>query len=112
MRITLPIVALSLLASLAYAQATGDAQRGNTPPGMSRDGARPADGAIKGGAAAGGTAIMPGEQGGLPNKNIQRCNELSGSLREECLKKEPDGSAGAGGTMPSTPRDSTDILKK
>jgi hypothetical protein len=111
MRIILPIV-LAFTSSVAVAQTTGDPQRGNTPPGMSRDGARPADGAIKGGPAAGGTAIMPGEQGGLPNKDIQRCNELSGSLREECLKKERDGSAGAGGTMPSTPREPTDILKK
>ena len=109
MRIILPIV-LAFSASVAIAQTTGDAQRGNTPPGMSQDGARPADGAIQG-----GTAILPGEKGGLPNKEEakqQRCHELTGSLREECLKKERDGSAGAGGTMPSTPRESTEILKK
>jgi hypothetical protein len=105
MRTLLPILALSLFVSFAHAQ------RGNTPPGMSQDGAKPADGAIKGGSAAGST-IMPGESGGLPNKDIQRCKELSGSLREDCLKKERDSSAGAGATMPSTPDKPTDILKK
>ena len=100
------LVALALTASVSIAQ-----QRGNTPPGMSQDGSKPADGAIKGG-SAGGTSIMPGEQGGLPNKDIQRCNDLNGSLREECLKKERDSGAGAGATMPSTPRQPTDILKK
>jgi len=102
MRRVLPIVLLAF-ASIASAQTTGEPQRGNTPPGMSRDGAKPADGAI---------TIMPGEQGGLPNKDIQRCKDLTGVAREDCLKKEPDSSAGAGGTMPSTPREPTDILKK
>jgi len=75
----------------------GDAPRGNVPPGRSRDGSAPAEGAIKGG------TILPGEQGGMPvDKNatdsdkgsaaggskLQRCNELSGSLREQCLEKE------------------------
>jgi len=101
------LVALALTASVSLAQ-----QRGNTPPGMSRDGGKPADGAIKG-APATGTTILPGEQGGLPDKDIQRCNDLNGSLREECMKKERgDAGAGAGGTMPSTPREPTDILKK
>ena len=104
MRTLLPILALSLFVSFAHAQ------RGNTPPGMSQDGAKPADGAIKGGSAAGST-IMPGERGGLPNKDIQRCNELTGSLREDCLKKEDRG-AGTGSTMPSTPDKPADILKK
>lgn len=110
MRTLLPVVLLSFC-SLAFAQTTGDSVRGNTPPGMSQDGAKPADGAIKGGSAAGST-IMPGEQGGLPNKDIQRCNEMSGSLREDCLKKERESSAGAGGTMPSTPDRPADIIKK
>ena len=105
MRTLLPILALSLFVSFAQAQ------RGNTPPGMSQDGSKPADGAIKGGSAAGST-ILPGEQGGLPNKDIQRCNEMSGSLREDCLKKERDSSAGAGGTMPSTPDKPADIIRK
>ena len=114
MRILLSVTFLALSASVALAQTTGDAARGNTPPGMSRDGARPADGAITGGAATGGTSILPGEKGGLPSKEDakqQRCYELTGSLREECLKQEEPGAA-TGGTMPSTPRAPQDILKK
>jgi len=97
------LVALSLLVSLAHAQ------RGNTPPGVSQDGARPAEGAIQG-----GSPILPGEKGGLPDKEEakqRRCLELTGSLREECLKKDEPGAA-TGGTMPSTPREPQDILKK
>lgn len=103
------ILGLSLMCAVAFAQTTGDPARGNTPPGTSQDGSRPADGAIKGG------SILPGESGGLPNKDdpvgaearLQRCNELTGTLREECLKKERSA---AGGT--SAPRDPTEILKK
>ena len=60
-------------------------ERGSIPPGQSRDGAAPSDGAIKGG------AILPGETGGMPEK---RCDELSGSLREDCLKREREAGAG------------------
>ena len=52
----------------------------------------PADGAIKGG------TILPGEKGGMPEKEPakkaeqdmleKRCEELSGSLREDCLKQQ------------------------
>lgn len=91
--------------ALAAAQANGDADRGSTPPGLSQDGARPAEGAIKGG------AIAPGESGGMPKKGpvapradtpgaggtasgVQRCYQLEGTLREQCLadrrdKKDP-----------------------
>jgi len=62
----------------------GDAPRGNVPPGRSRDGSAPAEGAIKGGAAAGGSSPKAAERA----DKLQRCNELSGSLREQCLEKE------------------------
>jgi hypothetical protein len=73
-------------------------QRGNTPPGMSQDGARPADGAIKG-----GSPIVPGESGGMPNKQLpstsaerlDRCKELKDSLREDCLKEERSAAGGS-----------------
>ena len=107
---TLVSIALLAFASAAFAQSSGEPSRGNTPPGMSKDGSKPSDGAIMGGSGAGST-ILPGERGGLPNKDIQRCNELSGSLREDCLKKE-DRNAGTGSTMPSTPDKPVDILKK
>ena len=91
------ILALSLFAANALAQTTGDSTRGSTPPGMSQDGAAPAEGAIKGG------SIRPGEAGGLPNtggtapntaERKQRCEQLTGQLREDCLQREQNGAAG------------------
>lgn len=89
---------LGLLAALALATATPTfsqtGERGSLPPGESRDGAAPADGAIKGG------TILPGETSGIPDdrKMEKRCEELSGSLREDCLKQQRE--AGGGGTKP------------
>ena len=57
------IVTLSLICAVAFAQSTGEPARGNTPPGMSQDGSRPADGALKG-----GSTIAPGETAGTPNR--------------------------------------------
>ena len=82
------MTALSLFACAAYAQ-----ERASTPPGMSQDGAKPSDGALKGG------SILPGERSGLPDeaKMRERCEELSGTLREDCLMQQRD--AGVGGTV-------------
>jgi hypothetical protein len=120
------LVTLSLICAVAFAQTNGaagtagDGARGSTPPGTSQDGSRPADGAIKGGSAgAGATAsganrgssIAPGETGGLPNRapsesaeGQKRCDELNGSLRDQCLEKERADTA--------TPRDPHQVLKK
>jgi hypothetical protein len=104
------IVALSLFATAALAQATGDPARGNTPPGMSQDGSRPADGAIKGG------SIRPGESGGQPNtggtapasdERLQRCEQLEGKLRDDCLKDEQTPASGA--SVPSIRRQPKEI---
>jgi hypothetical protein len=86
----LVVTALCLFAGAAFAQ---NGERGSTPPGMSQDGAKPADGALKGG------SILPGEQSGLPDerKMRERCEELSGTLRDDCLKQQRD--AGMGGTV-------------
>jgi hypothetical protein len=94
----------------ALAQSTGDGARGSTPPGVSQDGARPADGAIKG-----GSTIAPGESGGLPEKKapsattgasgaerLARCDQLTGVLREDCLQK---GRGAAGGSSVPGGRD-------
>jgi hypothetical protein len=83
------------LAGVAAAQ-TGEGARGNTPPGMSQDGSRPADGAIVGG------SIAPGERAGTPDKapatrGVERCNELSGTLREQCLEQARRAAAGGTG---------------
>jgi hypothetical protein len=78
-----------------------DAPRGSVPPGRAADGSRPADGAITGG------SILPGETSGVPgsantpsDSRIRRCNELSGTLREECLSKERGASVGSGPKAP------------
>jgi hypothetical protein len=85
------LMLLFVFASAAFAQ-TGE--RGSVPPGESRDGAAPSDGAIKGG------TILPGETGGTPDKAKmeRRCEELSGTLREDCLRQERE--AASGGTRP------------
>ena len=62
-------------------------ERGSIPPGTSQDGSRPADGAIKGG------AILPGETAGVPGK--RKCEELTGTLREDCLKREREAGTGS-----------------
>jgi hypothetical protein len=96
------------LCSAALAQTTGDGARGSTPPGASHDGAAPADGAIKGG------SIVPGEQGGMPGpkdptgttsgERLQRCGELTGVLRTDCLQKERSA-AGGSSARPERDRD-------
>ena len=90
------VFAAVLALALAGAACGQDAERGSVPPGQSRDGAAPSDGAIKGG------TILPGETAGIPDKAKmeKRCEELSGTLREDCLKQERE--AGSGGTrLPS-----------
>ena len=69
---TIAFFTLSLLGGFAAAQ---DGTRGSTPPGMSQDGAHPAAGAIQGGSAQSGT---------------ERCYQLEGTLREQCLSKEAE----------------------
>jgi hypothetical protein len=94
---TIAFFTLFLLAGFAAAQ---DGTRGSTPPGMSQDGAHPAAGAIQGG------SIVPGEKAGVPQKDaadpagsaaaggganaLERCYQLEGTLREQCLRKEAE----------------------
>jgi len=94
-------MAWMLLAFSAFAFAQG-------PDG--RD-SKPSDGAIKGG------SVLPGETSGTPDsrptpapspRGIERCNELSGTLREQCLEHERQSSTGAtrapGEPPPQEPR--------
>jgi hypothetical protein len=105
-------VALLAFAGLACAQAPGSEDtRGSVPPGAAADGSRPGDGAIRGG------SIVPGESGGTPKtapstaERDKRCNELSGTLRDDCLLKEQNANTGAtrapdsGGAKTAPPRD-------
>ena len=86
------LVLLVSLAGTAFAQ-TGD--RASTPPGQSQDGAGPSDGALKGG------AILPGEQSGVPQagKAPSRCEQLTGTLREDCLRQEQSGAGATGASV-------------
>ena len=91
MKLLALVVAWLAFAGLAVAQ---DGARGSIPPGTSQDGSSAAAGAIKGG------SILPGEQGGVPAERpaVKRCQELSGTLREQCLKDADSASGGA--TLP------------
>jgi hypothetical protein len=107
-------VLLTILA-VAFAGATfgqSGEQRGSIPPGQSKDGAAPSDGAIKGG------TILPGETGGVPDgkspnassERAARCLELQGTLRDECLAQE--NRAATGGTKDSTDSREPDLREK
>jgi hypothetical protein len=70
------------LAPAAFAQSGADEQkRGSLPPGSNRGESRPMDGAIIGGAIT-PYAPLPGE----PQRAIERCRQLGGVLRDECLQ--------------------------
>jgi hypothetical protein len=60
------------------------------------DASRPQDGAIQGG------SILPGERSGVPHetpgKAVERCDELQGRLRDQCLLKEQQDRSSVGGT--------------
>jgi len=102
--------ALLALSATATAQAP-DTGRGNTPPGLSRDGSAPGDGAITGG------SIAPGEHGGVPggrdsghNESLKRCNDLEGVLREQCVRNaENAGSGSTGAAAGKAPAGGSDI---
>ena len=95
------ILILTLCPALVLAQ-SGETTRGNTPPGTSQDGSGPLDGAVKGG------SIVPGESAGLPDKDSQtpaaerlkRCDELSGTLRQDCLARERSAAGGSSAPRP------------
>ena len=96
LRTVLALLILAFTASAFGQNGAGEGERGSTPPGTSRDGSAPGDGAIKGG------SILPGETGGQPNETsrpvtsegFKRCYELSGTLRDECLLQERGASTG------------------
>jgi hypothetical protein len=93
------LIAALLLAAAAATATAQDAERGSTPPGQSRDGSAPSDGALKAG------PLLPGETGGVPDgaKAQARCEELTGSLREECLKQAREAAPGGSGATTGRP---------
>jgi|SRR5688572_13013127 hypothetical protein len=95
------------LAALAFGGSAlaQDPSRGSIPPGTSQDGSSAAEGAIKGG------SIAPGETAGVPDEGkvlstpseraLNRCEDLQGTLREQCFKDA--AGASTGGTRPDSP---------
>jgi hypothetical protein len=108
LRVLLAILAVAV-AGATFGQS---GERGSIPPGQSKDGAAPSDGAIKGG------TILPGETGGVPDgkspnassERAARCLELQGTLRDECLAQE--NRAATGGTKDSTDSREPDLREK
>lgn len=100
------VVILSF-ASLALAQGPGrgDVREPGTSSGA-RDGSAPADGAITGGSTQKRErASEPGSAAPTDVRSeraISRCNELNGTLREQCLLQEQG--AGTGGSTAPGPR--------
>ena len=69
-----------MLLAPAAPGAEGEGKRASTPPGVSQDGSRPSEGAIKGGSID----VRQGAAG--PRKEIDRCRDLEGTLRVQCLE--------------------------
>lgn len=89
----LAATAFAGMAAVSFAQTAGETDgRGSIPPGTSQDESRPAEGAIKGG------SIEPDiESSRTPQEDVNRCKQLTGVLREQCLR---DLGASSGGTVP------------
>ena len=82
--------------AVSFAQNAGEAEgRGSIPLGESRSESSPAEGAIKGGSIESDIGTSR-----TPERDIARCNQLTGELREQCLR---DLGASAGGSAPSSP---------
>jgi hypothetical protein len=93
-------MALALLAGAGNGYAQGAQEAPSAP-----DGTKPSDGAITGGSIKrGGGAGTEGATPGIgaetrtSEEAVRRCNEMTGTLREQCLLQEKG--AGAGGTRP------------
>jgi hypothetical protein len=90
--------ALIALAGAAAGQ-PGDSGRGSTPPGTSRDGSAPGDGAITGG------SIAPGGR----EAAVKRCHDLAGVLREQCLRDADNAGGGSSAPAGKAPAGGSDI---
>jgi hypothetical protein len=89
----LAAMALASVAAASPAQTAGETEgRGSIPPGTSQDESRPAEGAIKG-----GSIRRDIESSRTPQEDVNRCKQLTGVLREQCLR---DLGASSGSTVP------------
>jgi hypothetical protein len=87
---------LVIWAETTIAQAKpSSGERGSIPPGTSRDESRPSEGAIQGGSVSAPDGVAPEvKSGSALQKEINRCKELKGVLREQCLGDLQDASTG------------------
>ena len=96
-------VILIAFCGAAMAQTPGVGDTRPSVPGA-RDGSGPADGAIKGGSidkSAPASGVTKPQT--APDSANARCHDLSGSLRDDCLREERDRSAGAGASRAPEP---------
>jgi len=100
---TFMTVILLAFCGAALAQTPGVGDTRPSAPGA-RDGSSPADGAIKGGSMdKSGPAVDATKPPSEPDSAIARCHDLSGSLRDDCLRDERSRNAGAGDTRAPEP---------
>ena len=97
------VVGIALAAVLGMSGAMGaenGERRGSAPPGTSQDGSRPDEGAIKGGSIDG---TKGGDKARERNREVERCRDLEGTLREQCVadaRKSKGSQPGGKGSSP------------
>ena len=93
-------VALAGAASIALGEAGSETEkRGSIPIGTSADGSGPSDGALIGGSVKRG-----GDTGALPQRDVNRCKELTATLKDDCIRDLTSGVSGALPTFEPFPR--------
>jgi len=94
--IGLAAVVLAATTGATFGQAGEGEKRGSIPLGTSQDGSGPSDGALKGGFLK--PALGASKD---PLRDVNRCKELSGTLREDCLQDLSATGAGAAQSEPA-----------
>ena len=90
------VAVLGATISASFGQTGEGEKRGSIPLGTSQDGSGPSDGALKGGSLKPDTGTSK-----EPLRDVNRCKELSGALREECLLDLGASAAGAADSAPT-----------
>lgn len=92
-------VVLASAASIALGEAGEPEKRGSIPIGQSADGSGPSDGALIGGSVKRG-----GDTGALPQRDVNRCKELTATLKDDCINDLTSGVSGALPTFEPFPK--------
>ena len=87
---------LGATTSVTFGQVGEGEKRGSIPVGTSKDGSGPSDGAL-----IGGTLKPDIGKSKEPLRDVNRCKELIGALREECLLDLGATAAGAADSAPT-----------